>query len=321
MTGVRWIATMAVNSLVLLATGGTAVAMTACIAIVPLFFMTVTRLRQDLLMDTKDIREIAQDVSNDIGDLRLKFYQSLYVSSADKEQLSRGKRNSFGYGNSGSSSGSHNDFFGIGSSSQVNPACNCKMENYCPRGAPGIRGTDGIDGTPGTPGEPGKPGLNGDETVRLNHEGCLICPVGKPGPPGPVGPPGETGAKGDRGTRGKDYFGLPRPGLPGKPGQPGIPGRPGRDGLRGRPGSDKIVRIGRRGEKGPQGYIGHQGPKGIPGEPGIIGPAGPSGKQGQMGPPGPPGEPGDPGPPGIEGKPGPDSLYCPCPARTYKARA
>ncbi|VDM44745.1 unnamed protein product [Toxocara canis] len=141
---------------------------------------------------------------------------------------------------------------GIQISYGINTAGGCIM---CPAGPPGERGPPGKQGLPGPDGMVGKPGGIGFPVKR--------GPRGPPGPPGDQGIPGRTGVPGRRGPSGASGIGgkalrgpkgpagkhgLPGPaGPPGSSGRPGLPGPPG---LRGPPGHSGMP--GKRGRPGPK---------------------------------------------------------------------
>ncbi|KRX58350.1 Cuticle collagen sqt-1, partial [Trichinella nativa] len=204
------------------------------------------------------------------------------------------------------------------------PVCKCNPEQAkkCPAGPPGPKGPRGEPGMDGLPGKDGEPGRDAEDAQAQRQPlgpctTCFSCSAGPPGPPGPAGPQGLVGASGRPGTPGCDGM----PGAPGEMGPPGPQGNRGNAGPKGIPGRDAERVVGIKGEKGP---VGRQGPRGDQGRPGKDAPdglRGDQGPQGETGLQGPPGFMGPMGAPGPRGGPGPDAHYCPCPARTNRAKA
>ncbi|KFD54895.1 hypothetical protein M514_04329 [Trichuris suis] len=204
------------------------------------------------------------------------------------------------------------------------PICKCNpaQAKKCPAGPPGPKGQRGEPGQDGPPGEPGKPGRDAEDVQAQRQllgtcATCFSCTAGPPGPNGPPGPQGLVGPSGRPGTPGCDGT----PGPPGEMGPPGQPGPRGNAGPKGIVGKDAERVIGVKGEKGITGAQGDMGDKGRPGRDAKDGPVGDMGEQGEEGLQGPPGPMGPVGAMGPRGGPGPDAHYCPCPARSGRAKA
>lgn len=196
--------------------------------------------------------------------------------------------------------------------------CKCSLTSSCPAGPAGSIGLPGVPGEGGEPGFPGADGKDFDDimepTPLLNF--CVSCPQGERGPPGKAGRRGRRGLRGSSGVPG-----IPgrngNPGSPGEMGTEGVPGQDGDIGPMGTSGMDGITGQGRRGSKGVLGAEGSPGLPGDDGDHGIDGDMGPEGELGGQGGAGLPGADGEQGTVGLDGEPGHDAAYCPCPRQLY----
>ncbi|CDW57028.1 Collagen and Col cuticle N domain containing prot ein [Trichuris trichiura] len=232
-----------------LAATASGIALLVCLIVVPMLYMQITNLKDDITFRIADFQAVSDEIWIEVRELRDPILAQLQLHGTSKKKR------------------------------EVKHVCNCNPYSTCPTGPPGppgLPGLDGLDGEPGSPGQPGKPGeaaIIGDDASSQ----CKVCPEGPPGSVGLPGPPGQPGRKGEPGQPGRDGMLSSISGLPGPPGPNGRPGGRGPPGPRGPPGSDFEYgrgRPGRKGETGPRGPPGRKGEDGYPGLPGKQGEVG-----------------------------------------------
>ncbi|KHN84604.1 Tyrosine-protein phosphatase non-receptor type 9 [Toxocara canis] len=294
---------MQARALVLAASIGCVIVLSASIIVVGILFDDLNKLYYEVLDDMREFKILTSDAWEEI--MSVHALKDGAIIGEDRSAFTgivmRDKRRAV--------------------RERKNVICACAPPPpYCRPGPRGPPGDAGLPGVPGLNGTNGRPGLDGIQiSYGINTAGgCIMCPAGPPGergPPGKQGLPGPDGMVGKPGGIGFPVKRGPR-GPPGPPGDQGIPGRTGVPGRRGPSGASGIGGKALRGPKGPAGKHGLPGPAGPPGSSGRPGLPGPPGLRGPPGHSGMPGKRGRPGPPGERGMPGNDARYCPCPPRS-----
>ncbi|MFH4977860.1 hypothetical protein AB6A40_004569 [Gnathostoma spinigerum] len=319
-------------------------------------FKQINNFYYEVLGEIEDFRKLSSDAWNDIMEYEMKYdpntgyvrskkhkreserreYINTYSSATDGDAGKTQYNIDAGGQTYSSAVSSSSSFIPKNRNSQSKPPSNhetwrkhgigvamhlsrSKLNKEC---EPGPMGPMGDPGEPGANGMPGIDGRNGAPGkflgVMQDLLECIQCPMGPRGQPGLTGAPGVQGLRGDKGATGKPgsdgIVGLR--GSIGSPGPSGAPGPVGHPGLPGQTGTTHPRLPGPKGPSGPHGAPGKQGIPGISQGMGAIGQPGPSGLAGL---PGEPGEDGPPGEIGEVGEPGSDSLYCPCPPRSFDA--